>query len=91
MDRDYLPMAESLELKTCLYVSDRDFAMWVSEFLNGHPRVGSSEKRIYIRPHITTIEVSFVDKTRWGPRLTEATGTLRGRLNRCSDELCRSL
>jgi esterase/lipase superfamily enzyme len=66
MDRDYLPMARDVGFDTSLYVSNRDLAMWISEIAHGRPRVGNSRNTIYLREGISTIEVSAVDKSRWG-------------------------
>jgi esterase/lipase superfamily enzyme len=66
MDRDFLPVADYADFVTCLYVSNKDLAMKASEFLNGRPRAGSTNKRIYVRKQINTIEVNAVDSSRWG-------------------------
>jgi esterase/lipase superfamily enzyme len=66
MDRDFLPVADFARFNSVVYVSNRDLAMWLSETFNGQPRAGSTDKKIYLRKQITTIEVSLVDPSRWG-------------------------
>jgi esterase/lipase superfamily enzyme len=66
MDTDFMPVLHAAKLSTTMYVSDRDVAMSISEFVNGSPRVGSIRKNIYLRPGIVTIDVSAVDQSAWG-------------------------
>jgi hypothetical protein len=40
--------------------------MWMSEKAHFRPRVGSTNKAIYTRKEIETVEVGAVDPSRWG-------------------------
>ena len=62
-DRDLLPIRDAYRTNTTVYASDKDLMMRISEYWNGRPRVGSISQSIYVRPGITTIDVSAVDQT----------------------------
>jgi esterase/lipase superfamily enzyme len=66
MDAIYLPIIGATEISTTIYVSGKDFWMDKSERLHGKPRVGSANIELYVRPGITTIDVTNVDPTLLG-------------------------
>jgi pimeloyl-ACP methyl ester carboxylesterase len=66
MDRDYLPIVDYAGIRTLVYVSNKDKAMWWSELVNGNPRVGSTDAQLYVREQIATVNVTDVDTSLWG-------------------------
>lgn len=64
--RDLLPVLDFSKARTTLYVSNQDVAMWTSERLHGNPRAGSTSLNLYLRKQLETIDISFVDQTRFG-------------------------
>ena len=64
MDEEFLPMLEEQRIPTTIYVTDPDFWIGLSELLHRHLRVGGFWSRsVYLRPLITTIDVTAVDNT----------------------------
>lgn len=56
--RDYLPTLQQLEVRKSLYISDNDFPLKVSSWLNGHHRLGDANHLPIVFDQIETVDFS---------------------------------